>query len=283
MVAQASLGTVYLVGAGPGDPDLLTVRAHRLLCTCDALVYDALVPTQLLALPSPDCHKVFVGKRRGRHSVPQQSTNRVLARLAHTHQVIVRLKGGDPFVFGRGAEEAAYLHGLGIPVQVTPGITAGIAVPAYIGLPVTHREAGSSITFVTGHELVNKGRRKVNWHALATATDTMVIYMGIHSLAAIVAQLLAGGLDAATPAAAIQQGTTALQRHVIGPIVALPQLVRESGLQAPAIVVVGCVVDQRIPACAPPLPKADMPIPLPDSTMMTHTQVLQGQDSPWKE
>ncbi len=279
MVAQASLGTVYLVGAGPGDPDLLTVRAHRLLCTCDALVYDALVPTQLLALPSSDCHKVFVGKRRGRHSVPQQSTNRVLAQLAHTHQVIVRLKGGDPFVFGRGAEEAAYLHGLGIPVQVTPGITAGIAVPAYIGLPVTHREAGSSITFVTGHELVNKGRRKVNWHALATATDTMVIYMGIHSLAAIVAQLLAGGLDAATPAAAIQQGTTALQRHVIGPIAALPQLVRESGLQAPAIVVVGCVVEQRIPACAPPLPKADMPIPLPDSTMITHTQVLQGQDS----
>lgn len=269
MVAQAALGTVYLVGAGPGDPDLLTVRAHRLLCTCDALVYDALVPAQLLALPSPDCHKVFVGKRRGHHSVPQQSTNVVLAQLAHTHKTIVRLKGGDPFVFGRGAEEAAYLHGLGIPVQVTPGITAGIAVPAYIGLPVTHREAGSSITFVTGHELVNKERQRVNWQALATATDTMVIYMGIHSLAAIVAQLLAGGLDAATPAAAIQQGTTALQNHVIGPITALPRLVRESGLQAPAIVVVGRVVDQRIPACAPPLPKVDMPIPVPGPTTAT--------------
>lgn len=269
MVAQASLGTVYLVGAGPGDPDLLTVRAHRLLCTCDALVYDALVPTQLLALPSPDCHKVFVGKRRGHHSVPQQSTNKVLARLAHTHKTIVRLKGGDPFVFGRGAEEAAYLHGLGIPVQVTPGITAGIAVPAYIGLPVTHREAGSSITFVTGHELVDKDRQRVNWQALATATDTMVVYMGIHSLAAIVAQLLAGGLDAATPAAAIQQGTTALQKHVVGPIAALPRLVRESGLQAPAIVVVGRVVDQRIPACAPPLPNVDMPIPLPGPTTAT--------------
>ena len=269
MVAQASLGTVYLVGAGPGDPDLLTMRAHRLLCTCDALVYDALVPTQLLALPSPDCHKVFVGKRRGHHSVPQQSTNKVLARLARSHSTIVRLKGGDPFVFGRGAEEAAYLHGLGISVQVTPGITAGIAVPAYIGLPVTHREAGSSITFVTGHELVDKDRQGVNWQALATATDTMVIYMGIHSLAAIVAQLLAGGLDAATPAAAIQQGTTALQKHVVGPVASLPRLVRESGLQAPAVVVVGRVVDQRIPACAPPLPKVDMPIPFPGPTTAT--------------
>lgn len=273
MVAQASLGTVYLVGAGPGDPDLLTVRAHRLLRTCDALVYDALVPTQLLALPSPNCRKVFVGKRRGHHSVPQQSTNTVLAQLAHTHKLIVRLKGGDPFVFGRGAEEAAYLHALGIPVQVTPGITAGIAVPAYIGLPVTHREAGSSITFVTGHELVNKVRQRVNWQALATATDTLVIYMGIHNLAAIVAQLLAGGLDAATPAAAIQQGATALQQHVIGPIADLPQRVRDSGLQAPAIVVVGRVVDQRIPACAPPLPKVDMPIPLPGLAPATRTQV----------
>ena len=273
MVVQASPGTVHLVGAGPGDPDLLTVRAHRLLCSCDALVYDALVPAQLLALPSSGCHKVFVGKRRGHHSVPQQSTNIVLARLAHTHKVIVRLKGGDPFVFGRGAEEAAYLHALGIPVQVTPGITAGIAVPAYIGLPLTHRKAGSSITFVTGHELVNKERQRVNWQALATATDTMVIYMGIHSLAAIAAQLLAGGLDAATPAVAIQQGTTALQKHVIGPIAALPRLVQESGLQAPAIVVVGRVVDQRIPDCAPPLPKVDMPIPLPDATTVTSSRV----------
>ena len=269
MVARPSLGTVHLVGAGPGDPDLLTVRAHRLLSTCDALVHDALVPAQLLALPPPDCHKVFVGKRRGCHSVPQQATNKVLARLAHTHKTIVRLKGGDPFVFGRGAEEAAYLHGLGIPVQVTPGITAGIAVPAYIGLPVTHREAGSSITFVTGHELVDKDRQRVRWQALATATDTLVIYMGIHSLAAIVAQLLAGGLDAATPAAVIQQGATALQKQVIGPIAALPRLVRESGLQAPAIVVVGPVVDHRIPACAPPLPKADMPIPLPATVPAT--------------
>ena len=272
MVAPASPGTVHLVGAGPGDPDLLTVRAHRLLCTCDALVYDALVPAQLLALTAPECHKVFVGKRRGHHSVPQQSTNLVLARLAHTHEIVVRLKGGDPFVFGRGAEEAAYLDALGIPVQVTPGITAGIAVPAYIGLPVTHREAGSSITFVTGHELVNKERQGVNWQALATATDTMVIYMGIHSLPSIVDQLLAGGLDGATPAAAIQQGATALQKHVIGPIAALPQRVRESGLQAPAIVVVGRVVDQRIPACAPPLPKVDMPIPLPGSAPAARTR-----------
>ncbi len=263
MAAHPSLGTVYLVGAGPGDPELLTVRAHGLLCSCDALAYDALVPSPLLALPPPTCHKVFVGKRRGHHFVSQKSTNAMLAQLASTHKTIVRLKGGDPFVFGRGAEEAAHLHALGVPVQVVPGITAGIAVPAYIGLPVTHREAGSSVTFVTGHELVDKERHGVNWQALATATDTLVIYMGIHSLGMIVAELLAGGMDPATPAAAIQQGATALQKQVIGPMAALPQLVQEQGLQAPAIVVVGKVVDQRIPACAPPLPKAEMPIPVP--------------------
>ena len=262
MASAARPGKVYLVGSGPGDPELLTLRAHRLLCSCDALVYDALVPAPLLALPASHCQRVFVGKRRGHHSVPQHSTNDVLVDLANRYRVIVRLKGGDPFLFGRGGEEAAHLHRQGVPVEVVPGITAGIAVPAYIGLPVTHRHAGSSVTFVTGHEVVDKGRNSVNWKALAVATDTLVIYMGIHGLSAIVQALLAGGLDPLTPAAVIQQGATALQKHAIGDLHNLVTLVQRHGIQAPAIVVIGQVVKQRVPACAPALPDAEIPLPV---------------------
>ena len=142
--ASPELGTVYLVGAGPGDPELLTLRAHRLLQTCDALVYDSLVPQDLLDLVPAHCERHFVGKRRGHHSVPQPSTNALLVSLAARHRCIVRLKGGDPFLFGRGGEEAAHLASRGIPVEVVPGVTAGIAAPAYAGIPVTHRRAGVS-------------------------------------------------------------------------------------------------------------------------------------------
>ena len=144
--ALEGLGTVYLVGAGPGDPELLTLKAHRLLRECDALVHDSLVPKALLDLVGSDCERHFVGKRRGHHSVPQPSTNAVLLELAGRHRTVVRLKGGDPFLFGRGGEEAAYLACRGVPVQVVPGVTAGIAAPAYAGIPVTHRRAGSSVT-----------------------------------------------------------------------------------------------------------------------------------------
>lgn len=277
-MATAPTGTVYLVGAGPGDPELLTMRAHRLLCCCDALVHDALVPEALLALTSTGCQHVFVGKRRGRHSMPQRSTNAVLADLARRHRVVVRLKGGDPFLFGRGGEEAAHLHRQGIAVEVVPGITAGIAVPAYIGLPVTHRLAGSSVTFVTGHEVVDKSRNSVNWRALAQATDTLVIYMGIHGLSSIVAELLAGGLDPLTPAAVIQQGATALQKHVIGELQNLVLLVQHHAIQAPAIVVIGQVVKQRVAACAPALPDAEIPIPTDghlEATLLSLVQATQ--------
>lgn len=277
-MATAPTGTVYLVGAGPGDPELLTMRAHRLLCCCDALVHDALVPEALLALTSTGCQRVFVGKRRGRHSMPQRSTNAVLADLARRHRVVVRLKGGDPFLFGRGGEEAAHLHRQGIAVEVVPGITAGIAVPAYIGLPVTHRLAGSSVTFVTGHEVVDKSRNSVRWRALAQATDTLVIYMGIHGLSSIVAELLAGGLDPLTPAAVIQQGATALQKHVIGELQNLVLLVQHHAIQAPAIVVIGQVVKQRVAACAPALPDAEIPIPTAghlEATLLSLVQATQ--------
>ena len=255
------LGTVYLVGAGPGDPELLTLRAHRLLRSCDALVYDSLVPGALLDLVPPQCERHFVGKRRGHHSVPQVSTNAVLVELAGRHRTIVRLKGGDPFLFGRGGEEAAHLAARGIPVEVVPGVTAGIAAPAYAGIPVTHRRAGSSVTFVTGHEEIDKARPGVDWRGLARSSDSLVIYMGLHNLAAICAELQAGGLAAHTPTAVIQQGTVVGQRLLLAPLADLPERARQEGFGSPAIVVIGPVVAQRVAACAPQPADAEMPIP----------------------
>jgi uroporphyrin-III C-methyltransferase len=256
-----SLGTVYLVGAGPGDPELLTLKAHRLLQQCDALVYDSLVPKALLDLVPAGCERHFVGKRRGHHSVPQPSTNAVLVELASRHRLIVRLKGGDPFLFGRGGEEAAHLAARGVPVQVVPGVTAGIAAPAYAGIPVTHRRAGSSVTFVTGHEEIDKGRPGVDWRGLAQTSDGLVIYMGLHNLRRIAEELMAGGLAPDTPAAVIQQGTVRGQRQLISVLAELADRVDEQGFASPSIVVLGEVVAQRVPACAPDPADAEMPIP----------------------
>ncbi|MFN9659882.1 MAG: uroporphyrinogen-III C-methyltransferase [Cyanobacteriota bacterium] len=256
------LGTVFLVGAGPGDPELLTVRAHRLLSGCDALVYDALVPQELLDLAPPECERRFVGKRRGHHSVPQPTINSVLVELARRHRRIVRLKGGDPFLFGRGGEEAAHLVARGVPVEVVPGVTAGIAAPAYAGIPVTHRRAGSSVTFVTGHEEIDKGRPGVDWRGLARSSDGLVIYMGLHNLRHICEELMAGGLPPSTPAAAVQQGTVQGQRLVLAPLATFAGAVEQAALASPAINVVGAVVAQRVAACAPPPATVTMPIPL---------------------
>jgi uroporphyrin-III C-methyltransferase len=254
-------GTVYLVGAGPGDPELLTLRAHRLLCTCDALVYDSLVPRSLLELVPPHCELRFVGKRRGHHSVPQRSTNAVLVELAGRHGTVVRLKGGDPFLFGRGGEEAAHLAAAGVPVQVVPGVTAGIAAPAYAGIPVTHRAAGSSVTFVTGHEEIDKARPSVDWRGLARSSDGLVIYMGLHNLRRIGDELMAGGLGPGTPAAVIQQGTVEGQRVLVTVLGELADRAEAEGLVSPSIVLVGAMVAQRVPACAPEPAPAEMPIP----------------------
>jgi len=255
-------GTVFLVGAGPGDPELLTVKAHRLLCCCDALVYDSLVPQALLDLVPKGCECRFVGKRRGHHSVPQPNINAVLVELAQRHQRVVRLKGGDPFLFGRGGEEAAHLVARGVPVEVVPGVTAGIAAPAYAGIPVTHRRAGSSVTFVTGHEEIDKGRPGVNWRGLARSSDGLVIYMGLHNLFRICEELMAGGLAPSTPAAAIQQGTVQGQRIVVASLEDLAAQVSTASLVSPAIIVIGWVVAQRVPACAPVPAEVVMPIPL---------------------
>ncbi len=253
--------TVYLVGAGPGDPELLTLKAHRLLSSCDALVYDALVPKALLELVPDNCECHFVGKRRGHHSVPQPSTNAVLVELAQRCRCIVRLKGGDPFLFGRGGEEAAHLAAHGVPVEVVPGVTAGIAAPAYCGIPVTHRSAGSSVTFVTGHEEIDKERPGVDWRGLARCSDGLVIYMGLHNLRRIAEELLAGGLAVETPAAVVQQGTVQGQRLLVTVLGRLADEVTAAAFVSPAIVVVGEVVNQRVGACAPQPAMVDMPIP----------------------
>jgi len=260
-MSTIGMGTVYLVGAGPGDPDLLTLRAHRLLRSCDALVHDSLVPTVLLDLVPEGCERHFVGKRRGHHSVPQPSTNAVLVELASRHRVIVRLKGGDPFLFGRGGEEAAHLAERGVPVQVVPGVTAGIAAPAYAGIPVTHRRAGSSVTFVTGHEEIDKIRPGVDWRGLARCSDGLVIYMGLHNLRRICQELMAGGLGPSTPAAVIQQGTVRGQRHLVASLGDLADRVEEEAIASPSIVVIGAVVAERVPECAPEPADVKMPIP----------------------
>jgi uroporphyrin-III C-methyltransferase len=262
MTSDSFMGIVYLVGAGPGDPELLTMRGHRLLQRCDALVHDSLVPLELLELVAPTCAVHCVGKRRGFHSVPQPCTNNLLVELAATYRCVVRLKGGDPFLFGRGAEEAAFLVAKGVPVEVVPGVTAGIAVPAYAGIPVTHRKAGSSVTFVTGHEEIDKARGGVDWRGLARSSDGLVIYMGLHNLEHICAELSAGGLAGTTPAAIIQQGSVNGQKQLITSLEDLPSAAAEQGFDAPAIVVIGAVVSQRVPACAPMPAPVTMPQPL---------------------
>ena len=261
MTTAEQTGTVYLVGAGPGDPELLTLKAHRLLSQCDALVYDSLVPEEVLDLVPAACERRFVGKRRGHHSVPQPSTNAVLVEMAQKHSTVVRLKGGDPFLFGRGGEEAAYLAERNIPVQVVPGVTAGIAAPAYAGIPVTHRRTGSSVTFVTGHEEIDKRRPSVDWRALATASDGLVIYMGLHNLPRIAEELMAGGLAPTTPVAVIQQGTVAGQRCLKATLLDVADQCRAEAFKSPSIVVVGEVIDQQVEACMPTPAAVTMPIP----------------------
>ncbi len=254
------IGTVFLVGAGPGDPDLLTVKAFRLLQTCDAVVYDSLVPNEIIDLVKPSCERKFVGKRRGHHSSPQMKTNSLLVELAKRHDTVVRLKGGDPFLFGRGGEEAAHLVRHGVPVQVVPGISAGIAAPAYVGIPVTHRLAGSSVTFVTGHEKVDQGRPGVDWEALAKSSDGLVIFMGLHNLRQIVDKLLAGGLSSSTPAAIVQQGTVTGQRFMKTRLDHFADDVKEQKFQSPSIILIGDLVTYQVESCAPFPADVTMPI-----------------------
>ena len=239
------IGKVYLVGAGPGDPGLLTIKGKSLLEHADVVIYDALVSPEILAMINPDAEKINAGKRRGRHSLPQTETTELLRVKAKTQAVIVRLKGGDPFVFGRGGEEMADLVKAGVDVEVVPGITSGIAAPAYAGIPVTHREYNSAVTFVTGHEAVEKYRPQVNWQAIAQGSETIVIYMGVHNLPQIIPQLIAGGMTLETPIAMIRWGTRPDQTQLIGTLATIVQQIESADFQAPAIAVIGKVVNLR--------------------------------------
>jgi uroporphyrin-III C-methyltransferase len=242
---QKGLGKVYLVGAGPGDPGLMTLKGKGILECADVVIYDALVSPAILAMINPQAEQINAGKRMGRHSLLQDETTQLLIEQAQNHAVVVRLKGGDPFIFGRGGEEMADLIAAGVPVEVVPGITSGIAAPAYAGIPLTHRLYSSSVTFVTGHESAGKYRPKVNWQAIAQGSETIVIYMGIHNLPYIVKQLKMAGLSLATPIALVRWGTRPEQEELIGELGTIIELVEKTGFEAPAIAVIGSVVNMH--------------------------------------
>src|ERR687886_1696421 len=236
------LGKVYLVGAGPGDPGLMTLKGKGLLECADVVIYDALVSPQILGMINPQAEKIDAGKRMGRHSRLQEETTQLLIEKAQTHAVVVRLKGGDPFVFGRGGEEMQDLVHAGVSVEVVPGVTSGIAAPAYAGIPLTHRDYSSSVTFVTGHEAAGKYRPKVNWSAIAHGSETVVIYMGVHNLPYIIAELSKAGLSEQTPVALIRWGTRPDQEELFGTLGTIVAQVERSQFEAPAIAVIGDVV-----------------------------------------
>lgn len=247
------MGKVYLVGAGPGDPGLMTLKGKTLLESADVVVYDALVSSPILEMISPNAEKINAGKRSGRHSLLQEETTQLLIELAQRYAVVVRLKGGDPFVFGRGGEEMEDLVAVGVPVEVIPGVTSGIAAPAYAGIPLTHRSYSSSVTFVTGHESAGKYRPAVNWQAIAHGSETIVIYMGVKNLPYIVGELMGAGLSGETPVALIRWGTRREQEELLGDLSTIVQKVEESGFEAPAIAVIGNVVNMHsvLEGCRP--------------------------------
>ena len=236
------LGKVYLVGGNAGDPGLMTVKGKTLLEQADVVVYDALVSPAILQSINPRAEKINVGKRKGHHSKPQAETTDLLRQKAETNAIVVRLKGGDPFVFGRGGEEMADLIKAGVAVEVVPGITSGIAAPAYAGIPVTHRHYNSSVTFVTGHEAIDTYRPAVNWQALARASETLVIYMGMHNLSKIVPELIAGGMTGTTPIALIRWGTRPEQTELIATLETILDRITATEFEAPAIAIIGRVV-----------------------------------------
>ena len=214
---------VFLVGAGPGDPDLITLKAIRCLRKADTVIYDYLAPVKLLDY-APDAHKIYVGKKAGHHTMTQEDINDLLVKEASSGKTVVRLKGGDPFVFGRGGEECEALVDAGISFEIVPGITAGIAVPCYAGIPVTHRSVASSVAFITGHEDPSKADSGISWEYLSRGVDTLVFYMGVGNISHIADKLISNGKPKSTPVAVIRWGTTPLQTSLTGTLENIAQV-----------------------------------------------------------
>ncbi len=236
---------IYLIGSGPGDPGLFTVKGVECMKRADVIVYDRLAPEALLAHARPEAERVYVGKKPGEPTMPQEEINALLVRLGREGKTIVRLKGGDPYVFGRGGEEALALVEVGLPFEVVPGVTSGIAAPAYAGIPVTHRGLSTSVAFVTGHEDPTKGEVDVDWEELANGAETLVLYMGVGRLRAISSGLIVAGRSPETPVACVRWGTRPDQEVVGGTLADIADKVEEVGLKPPAITVVGDVVSLR--------------------------------------
>ena len=234
-------GTVYLVGAGPGDPELITVKGRRLIGECDVLVYDYLVDEGMKGWIRPGCELHYVGKRSGFHAMPQEEIESLLVELAGEGKTVVRLKGGDPFIFGRGGEEAEALRAAGIRYEVIPAVTAALGCAAYCGIPLTHRKLSSAVTFISGHENPEKEGSMVDWARHARSSATLVLYMSMGRLEEITGRLMEEGRDGSTAACVVQWGTTSRQRSVRGSLADIAWKVEEAGLGPPAVVIVGDV------------------------------------------
>jgi uroporphyrin-III C-methyltransferase len=236
-------GKIYLVGAGPGDPGLLTIKAYKALKDCDVVIYDALVNPGILAYVPPETERIFIGPSRHKSRITQREIERVMIEKAMQGYLVVRLKGGDPFVFGRGGEEAEAISEAGIKWEIIPGISAGIAVPAYAAIPLTHRDCASSVGFITGHQCLNKAT--IQWDKLRDALNTLVIFMGVCKFKEIIAKLLSCDYKPATPIAIIEAGTTPKQRIRTGTLGDVIDNITEDPIQTPALLVVGEVVKYR--------------------------------------
>jgi uroporphyrinogen III methyltransferase / synthase len=235
------LGTVYLVGAGPGDPDLLTLKGKNCLEQAEVILYDRLVSTELLKHAAESAELIYVGKQAGKHCAKQRAIEELLIRKAREGKIVVRLKGGDPFVFGRGGEEAAALKRAGIPYEIVPGVSSAMAAPAYAGIPVTHRSYASSVAIVTGHKASSSGGQ-VKWGEIARSVDTLVILMGLHNLREIMNRLLESGCDPQRPVALIHSATRPSQESLLGTVQTIADLAEQAKFKSPTVIVVGEVV-----------------------------------------
>ncbi len=238
-------GKVYLVGAGPGDPGLITVKAVQCLRDAEVIIYDRLLSMDILKYTQPEAELVFAGKSPEKHTLKQSEINQLLSEYAKMGKMVVRLKGGDSFVLGRGGEEAEHLKSLGIQYEVIPGITSAIAAPAYAGIPVTHRGVASSFAVITGHEDPEKEITSINWSNLATGVDTLVFLMAMANIEQIVSRLIANGLSSDTPVAIIKEGTRPQQKVITGTLKNIVKIATENSMGPPAIIVVGQVVKLR--------------------------------------